>query len=130
MYLWNAIDPFWAAISIASIAVLLLLAAVTGVRRLRLAFSQMNIWLNGAWALGITGILVIAILALGKITTGGYFEFETYTTLALWLWQIPVGIFIGRGLSWAIVDRKISGVVSVDDRNLEDGGHEHDHHYH
>lgn len=121
-WLWRSIDPFWAAILVSFIVIVLIMLAVPLIRRLRLAFSQMNLLLNGIWAFGIAAILVLLVVIAGKlITDSGFFQTSTYVEIAAWLWQIPVGVFIGRGLSWSIVDRRIAGVYATDDRELEEG---------
>lgn len=100
----------------ATLAVALILAYLS--RRISLATSQANLFLLGLYTTIVTAALVMAVLIFEKL-----FGDISYVTAAQWLWQIPVGFFVGMGLSWSIVDRQLSGVYATDSREVEGEAH-------
>lgn len=124
--IWASADVFWASTMSGLIVIAVALIGAMLIRRFRLSISQMNFWLNSLTALAAAGLIVIVLMVYERLFTDGFSNWQWFMIFQ-WTWQIPVGLWIARGLNWSIVDRRTSGVVTVDDRNVE--GHDHDHHH-
>lgn len=127
--LWG-VDSFWRTVGYVAIAGIIITLITFIVRRWALALgdeghrrSKMAIFLLLMKTAGVSAVLAIVILLAGKLfTPTGYFQMGTYGTILAWLWQVPVGYFIGTGLSWSVVDRQINGILPVN----TGGGVDHD----
>lgn len=124
-WLYEKLDGFWAGITTGSVAIVLTFFFVFLFRRMRLSWKQMNLFQNMLTTLGVIGGIVVVLLIVERLFNDG-FTTDTWLTLFQWLWQIPLGIFIGRGLGWAVVDRTSAGVIVTDERNVEGIEHHHD----
>lgn len=131
----TTLEGFWVGITMAAIGLVVISIGVYMARRWKLARQNTNLPLLSLQTLVVTFALLVLILIAGRLINGGFFDAMTYWEIFQWSWQIPLGYFVGTGLSWAIVDRKIAGIyttreappVDSDDDAVD---REHGHHHH